>query len=343
MNNKNTYIDFSRDLRELYCKINDHRIEGCYLKIASLYNKVFSDWIVSGVKQESIKNQKVYEAIKLLAKIRQEVPYGGKLDSSYVVKNIAFENSTLVPVLWSFFNILNDVRVSSILAPFKDLIITINKILPQKKEEVDQKIIEGEMASSIDGIIDLYNIFENSKIEVYPSKTKKNTLIQKRTAMFLYLLNRFSNDISSACEIAGLHDLAAEFKKNILAKPIHAGIGRFIEISPLPPSNYSAARKMVDYCMGHSDIGLGDYNHDYIELHFLYYIGSISQEEFGDIYRRHQEERDPIESIYSGSDNKISGIDSGGKITYNIRLDPNYLSMLSVFFVEFQSKLKLPV
>jgi hypothetical protein len=337
------HLGFSKDLRKLYCKINDSRIEECYLKFASLYNKNFSDWIISGAKSESIKNQKVYDAIKLLAKIRQEVPYGAKLDPSYIVKNIAFDNNVLVPVLWSFFNIMDNVQVSHILEPFKDLIITINNVLPQKTEGIDGKIIEQEKSDSIDGLANLYNEFENTKIEIYPTKTKKHTLVQKRTAMFLYLLNRFSSDIASACESAGLNDLAVEFKKNILAKPIHAGIDRFIELTPLPPNIYLAAKKMTDYCMSHSDIGLGDYNHDYIEINFLYYVGSISQDEFREIYTKHQEERDPLSSIYSGTDDKMPGIDSKGKITYSTRLNPDYLSMLSVFFVEFQKKLKLPV
>lgn len=345
MNKNKLYSEFVKDLQQLYCKTKNTKIESSYIKMAALLGHSFIEWLNDKNSQKSIsqkiKNEEVYNTLKFLAQILQSG--GGKIDKPYVVRAVT-NDTYIISVIISLSSILNDVRVSNILLPFRGVIDEINKIfhIETKNTAEDQKVIDAKNNNVLNGVLSIYKFYEESDIgeEISVEKKKKISLYDKRFGIMRYLLNRFSRDLSAAALSSGLKEISNKFDSGILAKNANSGIGRMIEINPLSSYQYHTVIKMVDSAWNSPDPKYYDYNHDNIQLNLLRSAESIGSEDFYKIYEKYEENKDPLLNI---SSDKIPGIDSLGKINNNVLLNPEYIHMLTVFFVEFQSRLNIPV
>lgn len=344
MNNKKAYIDFSRDLLGLYRKIKHSEIEKCYIKVSSSLHRHFSDWILNKVKPnflDKIKNENTYNCLKLLSQIRKEVPHGSKLDHSFIVKNILFENQNLVSTLWSLKDILRDVRVSGVLSQFEDLIISINNVIPPK-EDIDPKIKLQKNNDIVDDIVEIYKEYEDDDSAVSSEKSQKLSLSQKRSNMLRLLLSRFSNNIASSYERNGMTDVATAIRSGILAKYPSYGIDLIIDSKKEDMVNSSglfAINSLVNqiYKKQYDERWL-DYNYSLIDITFLKEAGIMSRSDFFDIIYNYEKDRNII--------NKLDGKRMVDPISHKFegiyvdqRMNPKYIYLLCSFFVIFSNKI----
>jgi len=342
MLNNSLYQQFSNDLMDLYCKIKHPAIKSCILRFAVVSIDSFIEWLnKKPVSIEGIKNQNVYNALRFLAKLRKSTPFGHKLEHSYIVSNILFDNTNLVSSLTTFDNLLGDVRVSNILSPFSDLISTIRQSIPYKTKPSDKEQLQ-QNEEVLNDLLSIYKTYHSS-YDISPElKIKKPSTYTLRSNMMHYLLQRFSGEIANACMVSGLDDLASKFRGGILYKPPQSGIGTIMNLKPLSIRQIEVAKKIVDRPWKFSDMKWANYNYDYIDLVFLNNAGALSNEDFYAIQKEHGEKRDPKLYLSEPDGEQYPGIEKGEKVNIDSRLNVEYLSMLSIFFVEFQSKLKIP-
>lgn len=344
MNNKNTYIDFSKDLLCLYRKIKHSEIEECYIKIASSLHKHFFDWILNKSKPNflsKIKSENTYNCLKLLSQIRKQVPYGSKLDNSFIVKNILFENQNLVSTLWSLKDVLRDVRVSGVLSQFEDLIISINNVIAPK-EDVDPKIKIQKNNDVVDDIIEIYKEYEDDDSAVSPENAPKLSLNQKRSNMLRLLLSRFSNNIASSYEKNGMTDVAAAIRGGVLAKYPSYGIDLIIDSKKedmVSSSGLFSIKSLVDqiYKKQYDERWL-DYNYSLIDVTFLKEAGIMSKSDFFDIIYNYEKDRNILNKL--DSKRMVDPIRHEPESAYvDQRMNPKYIYLLCTFFVTFSNKI----
>jgi len=187
------------------------------------------------------------------------------------------------------------------------------------------------------------------------SRFRKPTLSKQREEMFVYLFKRFSNELSDAFDSVDLPELAQKTRDGILGVPPPIGIGEYIELNPISDSQMKECKKMSDYVFQYPSKKNANYLHDLVEIQLLQHAGSIKQEDvykFKEAYERQRNVLDYVKDEEFGSAESQQGQGQGlgqghglgteGIITTNTRLNPDYIYMLSVFFMFMQRGLKIP-
>ena len=307
-------------------------------------NRHFSDWILNKAKPnflKKIKSENVYNCLKLLAKIRKEVPYGSKLDNSFIVKNILFENQVLVSTLWSLKDIVKDVRVSGILSQFEDLIVSINNVIAPK-EDIDANEKVEKNNDTVDDIIEIYKEYEGDDSAASSEGAPRLNLNQKRANMLRLLLSRFSNNIASVYEKNGMTEAATAIRSGILAKSPSYGIDSIIKHKKedmINSSGFFSINLLLDQIIKKQyDERWLDYNYSLIDATFLKESGIMSKSDFFDLIYNYEKDRNILDKF----DNKrlVDPIRYKSEDVYiDQRMNPKYIYLVCAFFVMFSNRL----
>lgn len=339
------YSDLSKDLLKLYCSVRHSSIEDSYIKLSQDYASGIDLWLRKNKKiKNELSNPNVYDALLTLVFLRGNLSDAPKISD---IAKILPNNPTHlknVPIIISFAELLNS-ESNNLLVPFKDIILKIHSSITVPVE----KSMEGP--SEIYGDLSIINnafLTRGSDVKTDTQKlmkTRKLSLIDQRRNMFRYLLQRFSDDLSSASDVAGFSDLAQQFRNGILSVLPPVGIGRHIELDPISDNQMIMARKMAEYVLKYPDEKYSNYHHDLVEVNLLQKAGSLTAED-ATRFKQEFEVQNRLKN-YMADDSEVVGddsvgMDTGSTITGDKRLNPDYIYMLCMFFFFLQKKLRIP-
>jgi len=330
-----------KDLLKLYCKVRHPLLEDMYIRVAQSQNNNISSWLVKNNSiKEKLKNPSVYDAIETLAFIRGKAGDNPSVSDIINLSSSSQKYLSTIPIIILFNGMLG--RGLDILDRFKGIIGSL----------ASWRVPEGQYVENPDEVFqDISLINQNyisSKLEGIPyGKTRphRTSKEQQRKDIFAYLFTRFSDEIASACESAGLPEIAQKIREGILAVSPPMGLGKFVELDPISNEQVRASKIMADYVFNYPDMKNASYLHDLVEINLLQNAGVISPEDAYKFKELYENERDVLDylndEIVVDMENQ-KGIDSGGSITSDSRLNPDYIYMVVVFFMILQMKLKIP-
>lgn len=322
------------DILKLYCSIKHPSLELLFLKMANVDANLFYSWLLRNKNiKSSLKNQSVYDAFDLLGQLRNTFSYGSKIDLSTIVRTVHEHSRYLesIPVIVTLSQI-SDPSIQEVVNPFRDIIDFISSAM--KTAGVDIDIVTQDINS-------IKNRFIGSTTEDESKQVVKETIGSQRKKMFHFLLTRFTEEVSSAADSSGLNELASAVRSGALSKPANMSLSKVINLTKFDPNNVETARRLVDYVYKNYDPRMSDYNHDVVEVTMLNKAGSLTKEDIDQLRTKYEEKKD-ITKYLEEDDTKYPGLDAGDMVTFDKRLNPDYLLMLSSFFVIFQMKLKMP-
>lgn len=343
------YNQFGKDLLQLYCKVKDPVLEDAFIRFASEVS--FPQWLRHNKKEilSKIGNSSVYDAFDILADMQgsdfgsdPDVPgKGASLGDLWKRFQASSNSMRAIPVIQTFSSLIDNPSFKNILEPFKSSVLFISKWLKEpsnlteiektRKKEDDQRVAEDLRI--------INNMFVTQGSEEAP-RVRVPSVKQQRKDMFVYLLTRFSEEIASAFENAGLEEEAKKFRSKVLAIGLREGVGSIINLHMLSFGQNNVIKYMVDYAWKRPDIRWGNYNHDLIEVTFLAQAGEISAEDLAFIRSEYEKNKD-VMGIFEDKEEPIKGMDTFDKITIDKKMNPLYIQMLAVFFYYFQSKMKV--
>ena len=272
------YNQFGKDLLQLYCKVKDPVLEDAFIRFASEVG--FPQWLRNNRKEilGKIGNASIYDAFDILVDIQgadfgsdPSAPgKGASLGDLWKRFQASSNSMRAIPVIQTFSSLIDNPSFKTILEPFRNSILFISKWLKEptnlndvekaRKKEDDQRVAEDLKI--------INNMFATQGTEEAP-RVRIPSVKQQRKDMFVYLLTRFSEEIASAFENAGLIEEAGKFRSKVLAISLKEGVGSIIEFKMLSLGQENVIKYMVDYVWKHPDIRWGNYNHDLIEVTFL--------------------------------------------------------------------------
>lgn len=332
---------FANDVLDLYCRTGISKIEDIFIKIANIDVAAFWHWLMRNGKviKEDISDIRVYDALVLLGQIRNQFSYGEKIDRQTLVSTLYnFNAGSTIPVINTMADVIDELDVKQILQPYRDIIElsrSINKISPENQNLLisDLKIIRTlYIKTKVSG-----------GIEEGKDKDKvKETIQQKRINMLQYLLNRFNEDIYNAANSSGMSELADAVKSGILAKPINSGLSDYISFDRLDASKVPVCKQWAEYILKkpHYEFQWGDHNHDVIEMVLMKEAGYLTKEDVLNVISDYEKKQDPLKSL-EDPESMYPGLNASDKIL-DKRLNPNYLFLLSTFFVILRAKSGMP-
>ena len=103
---------------------------------------------------------------------------------------------------------------------------------------------------------------------------------------------------------------------------------------------------MAEYVLKYYDMQWADYNYSLVEITLLNKAGQLTMEQIEDFKLEYEKEKDVVgfmEGEAEDDDIRHKGIDTGDAITFDKRINPDYLTMLSAFFLVMQVKIGIPV
>jgi len=347
MKNHLGYTNFSNDILDLYCKTGCSSIESLYIKFSQNYTQNISKWLLQNKRiRNDLENPAVYDALRALSAIRDKLPEG-EVVASNLVKFLGSSPFLLktVPLILAFKDLLGESQVKDILYPFQDIILmaaSTMKIFEQR--ERDKQITETDLEEVLPSLITIQQAFLSNSSPEEERIRKRKTISQQQKDMFRALLERFSSEMAAAAAASGLKELSQKFSEYILAKPIPMGLGEYVAFPSMGDDKLRLSKQMSDYILKYPDPRMANYNHDIVEINLLRSAGVLSDE---DVYRfKENFERKKDVTEYLADDEFLGenfpGIETEGKITINDRMNPEYIYMLSVFFLYMYQGLGLP-
>jgi len=334
---------FSNDLRDLYIKTKDSNVEDLFIKVAQTYNDNIQKWLSSekaiGSVKPQLRNPEVYDALLTLKKIRARHPI-----SISVPEVIAYfdksKESSVFPIIVSFASIEND-KAESVLAPFSDIITTFSSFSAD---------IEIPIESIIEDLITIHTAFvegiedkKSTGTQEY-ERTKKQTLKQKKINMFSGMLKLFSGEIEGAARRIGKDDFANALAKGVLVNP--TGIKQHVDIGNIDPYMWNESRRLVKFVMANlGDVNVSQ-NYNFAKERCMYFMSMINEKDLLNLYDHRRQEIDMSKFMDEDSpvddftlDNMKTDIRSISATDVQL-LNPDYLAMVSAFFISFYSFLK---
>jgi len=334
---------FTNDVLDLYCRTKISEVESIFIKLANVAPDTFWRWLLKNNRiHQSLINSSVYDALDTLSHIRSLFSYGQNIDKSTVVRtlNSNTRNMKTMPVILAMNNLIDNEEVKDILQPYRDIIELVASFMSSKDNPID----ENDVLQDINTIKNLY--FKSSFVDEEGSTdTIKISIQQKRVNMLQNLLTRFSDDTANAAESSGMSELATAIKSGILAKPFTAGLNKYINLIEYDSSDIIFCKKVVEYILKKPQYEeqWTDHNHDTIEMMFMNRSGNLSKEDMIKIIEDYEKKTNTINLIENIEDSSMHpGFDFSDKITVDKRLNPNYLFLLSTFFVILRSRAGLP-
>jgi len=348
------YNQFSKDLLNLYCKVKHPLLEEAFIRFAK--DESFSQWLRHNKKEISSKivDASVFDAFDILIDL-QGMTFGddpaakGTSDSlARLLKRFQYSSRSLktIPTIVTFSTLLDDPILNDILEPFRQNISFISNWLgkgEQNKTGMEKLRQEKDRAQIVEDLKTIHNMFSTQEYEEQErpqAHFRKPSIIQQRKDMAVYLLTRFSEEIASAFENSGMHEIASKVRAKALALTSDGGVGSLIKTKSLSFYQITTVKNLVDYVWKHPDIKWGNYNHDLLEVTLLNVAGEISTEDFAKIKSEHEKSQD-VMNLFESSEESLGGMDALGKITIDKKMNPAYLQMLSLFFYYYKNKLKV--
>jgi len=346
MKNGVTYGSIGNDLLKLYCKIQDTSLEDIYIKYAQDYTRSVLKFIRthSDLKNE-INNPVVYEALETLDFLRSKI--GDSPSLSDVIRVIQPHPKHLanIPMIIAFKDLLGG-PANDILSLFHDIIMTISKIRPPEDQlEGNRELIQEDLLYIQKQLRD-GSKSDYVQIPEKPVKVRKLTLKQKRLEIFTTLLKRFSYEMASVAEAAGMHNLSAAFNNGILATNPATGVGSYINIDTPSGAQGMAVNNMVNMVIKNPNPELINYYHDSMEINFLQVAGVIEEEDlqrFKSEYQNKMNQIKYIEDKSQGDTPVLEDLNFDINITNDDRMNPDYIKMLSLFFYFMKYKLNMSI
>jgi hypothetical protein len=287
-----------------------------------------------------LKNNNNLNALLSVEEISSEHA-GQKIDTSKLVKYfIAPERQIYLRTIWAFRSILKKDPANVVLMPYAAMIETIANRLPvgkRTKEEVERD--SEDEATTLRDIEVIKDAYVSGKQEVteYKKPLKTPSIAQQRKNMMMNLLSRFSNDLASIFSTNGMMDEAEQFRSNIIAKLPANGIANIIKINPLTATQIDTSIWLLNYVWNHYDSRWANYNYDLIDVTLLNRVGAITNEELNSIKDEYEKNSDL--TLLTDEDKAKPGMDTKNKFPLDKRMNPDYVHMLSLFFVSFMRKL----
>jgi len=317
----NTIFDnFLRDLSALYCKTKLASIENEFIKLAQSgfdYN-TFGSWLSSELRTSrkgsllsKLSSPNSARCILELNNLTFEI---GKIEEKdfypYLIKKYASDISFLnnlfnciyVKDLYTYYseplNLISNLISSGTIRDVKDDTLV-------KNLEIDYRIILSE--------------YENAK----------SVMVEKSKEKFLFLLNKFSNDVAGALTDIGREDLAQQIlSSKILWRPD-------LLSTVLPMSNTNRIQGgMIGRLI--SDIIYKQNNpsstYEYIKSKILDFAGVINKKDIDVLKNEYRADKDlySMQEDKGFSDEKMESTDMNN-ISSDKWLDPNVLTMISSF------------
>ena len=320
-----SYNIFTKDLLGLYCVTKHPGIEKMFIRLAFAQDEDFLKWLKNNDKniRPLIKQQTIINSLLLLGELRKNFPMGQPIVTSNIVKYLLSTTgrTSAISPIYIFKSILEEQPNNRILAPYLDLINIIPSIFQEHSRGEDNK---EEILNDFNVMLDLYS---SSKTKENIQTGNKTSVKQQRENMYYGLLNIFSEEIANAFDAAGINDIASQFRNAILAKPFQYGLSKIIKPDPLNTMQMRNVHNIVLDAWRHYESRFLDRHHHLIETKLLEMSGGISFEEYKKIrdeYEQNEKEKKYLKDI-----------------SFNKRLNPNYIFLLNYFFIDFQRKLNL--
>ena len=148
----------------------------------------------------------------------------------------------------------------------------------------------------------------------------------------------FSNEISYAYESQGLTDISNAIRNGILAKPPHVGIDTILELNPISGDQINEAKLLAEQVWKKYDARWLNYNHDMVETTLLNKVGLISNSDFTQIIENYEKRKNAIDILDKTKDIP-SWRSEMGEIDVDQKMNPDYIYLLSLFFLYLFRKL----
>jgi len=330
---------FGNDIRDLYVETKNSDVEDLFIRIAQSYNQNLQKWLSYGHTIQTVKpllsDPEVYDALLVLNQIRSKHPVSVSVPDiiSFFDKS---KSSSLFPIVVSFSGIQND-QAESVLAPFKDIVNTCSVF--EADIEISLESITQDLVTVHNSFMDYVAGKNNGEKEF--KKQKKPTKREQKMSMFAGMLRRFSGEIESAARRIGQNDFADALGKGILANlnsmKQHAPVG---DIDTYMWNEAARISKSVLQNLGDLNV---DSNYNFAKERCMHFMSMISTADLLAFYKGRSgdvdmssfmdEETMPDESVLGKELQSLS-------ITDAQLLNPDYLAMVSAFFMSFYSKLK---
>jgi len=339
------YSDLHNDLLKLYCSTNNPSLENVFIRFAEGYTNNISAWLKKNQShKDKLTNPLVYDALITLDSLIHRID--GPSTMSEILKVISSNPRYLktLPIIISFQNLLTS-SARDILSPYKGIINTIaaQMSVPENQAIENTSEILSDLMLLQDSFIQDKSAYSAPVVD--KNIVKRQTLPKQRQQIFTYLLKRFSDELASASEAAGLTEIAQRFRDGILAVPPPVGIGEYIELDPITDDQMTESKRMADYIFQYPGPEYSNYLHDLVEIQLLQHSGGITPEDafkFKETYERQRNVLNYIDQDQPEYVTEQPGIDTGDQITGDACLNPDFIYMLSMFFFFMQRRLKMP-
>jgi hypothetical protein len=333
---KDNLYDFIEDVERLYFKTSSRDIEDRLIALSQAYDEALIGWLNRKNLIPQLRDPNVYNALIFLAKLRERHPSNVSIKDmvDYLAKNTSGESLFSISYIISFGKFLNEPSVKKILDPFRDIIVASSRF--SGGLAVDDSIVFEDLQTLSESFSSyLEKQLQTSYVDVGDDFGQgKQTKQQKLINMFSYLLRIFSEEMAIAAQNNELEDFANGLRQGILAKPPPLGISKYMYDPNISDDKWYLAQKLANYVVKNSDNKMKEYNHDLVEITLLNAAGQLTREDIYKFKEKVEEAKNVARFMEEGQADDIGGkIDHGITIMDDNRLNPEYIYMLSIFFV----------
>jgi hypothetical protein len=339
------YSDISEDLLRLYGKVRHAAIEDMFIKVSQTHGVNVSKWITthSNIKNY-LNNPSVYGALETLVYLTSKVGDTPSLSNMITALTPSPKHLAHLPIIMAFGELIGKEDLD-ILIPFRFIIVSLftHFKIPEGQEVEDTQEILTDLITIQEKFSKASDkAREEDGTTLEKARIRKPSLTKQREEIFVGLFKSFSKDLANASEAAGLTEIAQKFRDGILGIPPPIGIGEYIELDPISDAQMREAKRMADYVFKYPAMKNMAYLHDLVEVQLLQQAGAITAE---DVYRfkeGYEKQRSILNYFNEDDAGDKAGLDIEDKIPSDMRLNPDYIYMLSVFFMFLQQKLRIP-
>lgn len=276
-----SFLDqFSSDLNNLYCFTKDARIENLFIKVAESNEaeiKEFLGLLYKGKYKNLNISKDVIGALSLLSSI----PKG--IAQPEFVKAIVNDpqNRKYLPTIICIGR-LRGLKLS-ILYPFSNVLALTDNFEDRPEEEMasvsnDINIINNELQAYLKSKTDLE--YEDELVAKQPKQTKK----EKIRTMTMFLLDKFSGEITNGFQNSHLSSIASQIGNSLLDPSKIASLIPDMNINAgiLTQEAISIAKEVLRKIEPHNL----DSNYGYIKARIFRFTGVITSSEFNEFYSK---------------------------------------------------------
>lgn len=232
----NVYYNFSKDLHTLFCSTRNKSIEDLFVRMAESIGDDFLNWFTNTNTARLNISSKVVGALRCAARMRNEYPHVTLTQiSQYLLNNQS--DITHLSTLQAMSKLVGDPRVSDVLSPISD-ILSVSGAWVFRTENGEPSPDLVDPSSIVDDLVRVKTAYNNyvtpppvakatkdghptinslySDDAVAPKQSKKEMIY----SLFSDLLNKFTQELSSAASNGGKEALARHLSHGGIMKPM---------------------------------------------------------------------------------------------------------------------------